>query len=136
MTELATAAATAYKVKKNHQLVVGNPVTSKDAEGVKAFNIVSIDTSNEEYDVVTVGTTLGVELPAGASLIVAKAEDSNGGASVLPYKVVGVTKREIDTTGSHASVGVLTKGTVNVANMAFGAPKAFRDANIHITYED
>jgi hypothetical protein len=136
LTEAAVATATEFKVKKAHQFIVGNPVTSKDIEGAKAFNIVSIDTSNAEYDVVKVGTAIGVALPAGSNLIVVKAEDSTGGKSELPYSIVGITKREIDTTGSHAMVGVLTKGTVNVANLAFGAPKYFRNAWIHITYED
>ena len=136
LAEVATALATAFKVTKEHQLVVGNPITSKDVEGAKAFKIISIDTSNEEHDVVKVGTAVGVELPKGANLIVVKAEDSAGGKAEMPYPMVGITKNEIDTTESHATVGVLTKGTVNVANLAFGAPKFFRDANIHITYED
>ena len=136
ITELATATATSFKVKKVHQIVVGNAVTSKDVAGCKAFKITEIDTSNAEFDSVKIGTALGKELPANAHLLVVKAEDSVGGVSELPYGVVGVTKNEIDTTGSHASVGVLTKGTCNVANMAFGAPKAFRDAWAHITYED
>ena len=136
LVAVATALATEFKVKKAHQLIVGDPVTSKDVEGAKAFKIVSIDTSNAEYDVVKVGTAIGVALEIGANLIVVKAEDSTGGKSELPYQIVGITKREIDTTGSHASVGVLTKGTVNVANLAFGAPKYFRNAWIHITYED
>jgi hypothetical protein len=136
LVEVATALATEYKVKKAHQLIAGEPITSKDATSAKAFNIVSIDTSNAEYDVVKVGTAIGVALEAGMNLIAVKAEDSTGGSSVLPHDVVGITKREIITTESHAEVGVLTKGTVNVANLAFGAPKFFRDACIHITYED
>lgn len=136
LVEVATALATEFKVKKAHQLIVGNPVTSKDVEGAKAFKIISIDILNDEYDVVKVGTAIGVELPKGANMIVVKVEDLEGGKSELPYSIVGITKREIDTTESHATVGVLTKGTVNVANLAFGAPKFFRDELIHITYED
>lgn len=132
----ATATATEYKVKKQHQLVAGNFVSSKDVAGVKAYAITKIDTANADFDVVTVGTTLGKALKAGNSLVVVKEEDATGGVSELPYKVLGVTKREVDTSGSHAMVGVLTKGTVNVANMAFGAPKVFRDAWVHLTYED
>lgn len=136
LAENAAANAVNLRVKKAHQLVVGDIVTSKDAvEGARAFSIESIDTSNAEFDVVRVRTTLGVALPAGSHLIGVKAEDTEGGESELPYTPLGLTKREIITTDSHASVGVLTKGTVTVATLAFGAPQFFRDALIHITYE-
>lgn len=130
-----TESGKALKVKKSHQFVVGDAVSSKDKTGVKAYKIASIDTSNDDYDVLNVGTTLGVALDAGDYILLVDDVDSTGGASELPYELLGVTKREIDTTGSHAMAGVLTKGHVNVPNMAFGAPKYFREKLIHITYE-
>lgn len=126
---LANAAnnATGYRIPKTHQFKTGLFVTSKDKSNVKAYAITAIDTSNADYDTITVGTTLGVALTAGDNLIEVKAEDTSGGAGEIMYTPVGITKREIDITGSHAFVGVLVRGTVNVANMAFGAPKAFKD---------
>lgn len=134
--EKVTATGTKIKVPKVHQIVVGDFVTTKDVEGAKAYDVTKIDTTNDEHDILTVGTALGVEIPADSSLVVVKAEDATGGASELPYPIVGITKREIDTTGTHAMVGVLLRGTVNVANMAFGAPKAFREALPLIRFED
>ena len=127
---LAVAAnnATTYRIGKTHQFKVGLFVTSKDKASVKAYAITAIDVTNADYDTVTVGTTLGVALAVGDNLIEVKAEDAVGGAGELMYSPVGISKREIITTGSTASVGVLVRGTVNVANMAFGAPKAFKDA--------
>lgn len=127
---LADAAnnATTYRIPKIHQYKVGLFVTSKDKASVKAYAITAIDTTNAEYDTITLGTTLGVALTTGDYLVEVKAQDAVGGAGELQYTPVGISKREILTTGSTASVGVLVRGTVNVANMAFGAPKVFKDA--------
>jgi hypothetical protein len=135
LTADATATDTEYQVAKGSQFQIGQFVTSSDAEDVKAYEITAIDTSNEEYDVIEVETTLGVALPAGATLHQVTEEDSTGGAGVTAYTPYGITKREIVTTGNGASVGVLLRGTVNVANMAFGAPKAFRQALPLIRFE-
>lgn len=120
--------ATTLRIPKQHPFKTGLFVTSKDKSSVKAYAITAIDTTNAEYDTITVGTTLGVALTTGNYLVEVKAQDAVGGAGELQYTPVGISKREIDTTGSHASVGVLVRGTVNVANMAYGAPKAFKDA--------
>lgn len=127
---LADAAnnATTLRIPKTHQFKTGMFVTSKDKESVKAYAITGIDTTNAAYDTITVGTTLGVALVTGDNLVEVKAEDAVGGAGEVMYTPVGISKREIITTGSTASVGVLVRGTVNVANMAFGAPKAFKDS--------
>lgn len=122
------ATAVTMRVPKTHQFVVGDVVTCKDKADVKAYAITGINTSNTAYDTLTVGTTLGVALAVGDNIISVKEEDAVGGASVLKYDIVGISKREIITSGTHASVGVLVRGTVTVANMAFGAPKAFKDA--------
>src|SRR5687767_6593602 len=50
--------ATDYKVKKGHTLKVGDNFAS-GAAGGKAYPITAIDTSNADYDTVTVGTTIG-----------------------------------------------------------------------------
>ena len=127
---LAIAAdnATTYRIGKTHQFKVDMFVTSKDKADVKAYAITGINTTHADYDTITVGTTLGVALAVGDNLVEVKAEDAVGGAGELQYTPVGISKREILTTGTHAQAGVLVRATVTVANMAFGAPKAFKDA--------
>lgn len=127
LVAVAAADATTYQVGKVHQFVAGDIVTCKDIADVKATTILSINTTNAEKDVITLSATLGEALAIGENLVAVKEVDAVGGASVLKYDMLGISKREIDTTGSHASVGVLVRATVNVANMAFGAPKAFKD---------
>lgn len=122
------ADATAYKVKKNSQFQVGQFITSGDVEGAKAYAITAIDRSKPECDVITVGTSLGVALSIGQTVHQVKAEDAAGDKGELMYPPYGVAKNEIDLTKSHADSGISVRGTYNVANMAYGAPKAFRDA--------
>lgn len=128
LLEAAANNAVVYRIPKTHQFKVNLFVTSKDKVGVKAYAITAIDKTNADYDLITVGTTLGVALAVGDSLVEVKAQDAVGGAGELQYTPVGISKREIITTGTSAAVGILVRGTVNVANMAFGAPKAFKDA--------
>lgn len=128
LLEAAANNAVVYRIPKTHQFKVSLFVTSKDKAGVKAYAITAIDKTNADYDLITVGTTLGVALAVGDSLVEVKAQDAVGGAGELQYTPVGISKREIITTGTSAAVGILVRGTVNVANMAFGAPKAFKDA--------
>lgn len=137
LLEDVAAGGTEFKVSKFNQFKAGDFVTSKDKEGVKAYAIASVDITNVNHDVVKVSTALGVALSVGNSLIVVKAEDAEGGKSDIAYQPIGITKREIDTSQSHAYVGVLVRGTVNVANMAYGAPKVLRDAlGVLVRYEE
>lgn len=124
----AAVDATSYQVKKNSQFKVGQFVTSGDVTGAKAYAITAIDRTNAAYDTITVGTTLGKALVAGQTLHQVKAEDATGGKGETMYPPYGVAKNEIDLTKSHADSGISVRGTYNVANMAYGAPKAFRDA--------
>lgn len=128
LLEDVAANGTEFKVSKFHQFKAGDFVTSKDKEDVKAYAVASVDSTNPGHDVVKVSTALGVALSAGNSLVGVKAVDAEGGKAEIPYTPVGITKREIDTSLSHAYVGVFVRGTVNVANMAYGAPKVLRDA--------
>lgn len=123
----AAVDAVTYKVKKIHQLKVGEFYTSKDKADVKAYSITGINTSNADYDVVTFGTSLGVALVAGNHLVLVAAEDAAGGASVLKYAPQAITKKEIlavDNAGS----GLLVRGTVKVVNMAYPVPQVFKNA--------
>lgn len=64
LVEAATATDTAYKVGKGTLLSAGAFV----GNGAKGGEVVSVDTSNALYDVVTLKATLGVVLPAGTVL--------------------------------------------------------------------
>lgn len=60
--ENAAGGTTTYKVKKNHNLIVGD-IPFKTVGGA-AYAITAIDTTNAAYDTFTVGTSLGA-LTAG-----------------------------------------------------------------------
>jgi hypothetical protein len=111
----ATNSATTYQVKKNHQLKVGNIITTKDVASTKGYAITAIDTSNADYDVLTVGTTLGTAMTAanGVVLIEIAAQDATGGAGVPKYTPKAVTRDTVDVDASlnNVWVGAITMGT-------------------------
>lgn len=118
--------ATEYQVKKKSQFAVGAFVTTSDVADAKAYAITKVDRSHKDYDVITVGTSLGVEIKVGQTLHQVTAEDATGGKGVLPHEPIGVAKNEVDLSKNHSDTGVTIGGSVNVANLAFGAPKAYR----------
>jgi hypothetical protein len=77
---LAGASAVAYQVEKGHSFVVGDNFAS-GAIGGKAFPITIIDTSNVDYDTITVGTTIGA-VAAGDTFYASTATGAT--ASALP----------------------------------------------------
>ena len=116
--------AVVLKVRKGSQLKVGKFVAG-DVAGSKAYAITKIDVSGADHDVVTVGTTLGVAIPAGEAIYEVKAQDAEGGKGELPILPYGLGKNEVDLSKNHAETGVSVRGTYTVATMAFGAPRAF-----------
>lgn len=103
----ATNTATTYQVKKGHTFAVGNYLAA--TTGAKAYAITAIDTSNGAYDVLTVGTTLGVALTAGTALF----QSATTGASNSSFFVTpkGLLFEDVDVY-PHASVSVVVRGTV------------------------
>lgn len=75
----ATNSATAYKVFKGHLIKVGDYIAS--AVGGAAYAVTAIDSSNSDYDELTVGTTLGVVLAAGAPIFVSTATGATAAAN-------------------------------------------------------
>ncbi len=73
--EAATAEATEYKVEKNSLAYVGMFL----GNGTKGMEVSAIDTSNADYDVITVEATLGVAVAIGKILFEASA---SGGTTV------------------------------------------------------
>ena len=89
LTASATNTATAYSVEKGHGFKVGDFLAT--ATGAKAYAITAINTSDVAFDVLTVGTTLGVVVTSGQGLFKALAESaSNTSAfSITPFAVTG-----------------------------------------------
>jgi len=89
LTADATNTATTYQVEKGHGFKVGEFLAS--ATGAKAYAITVVDTSNANYDVLTVGTTLGLAYTAGQGLFKALAESTSTSSAfvVTPYAVTG-----------------------------------------------
>jgi len=108
----ATDSATALKVVKGHNLIVGDFIT--DLLAGAAYAITSIVTTNADYDTVNIGTTLGVALTAGDVIFEALAESASD--SVFKYTPVGLTGHAIDIVAdSNPTVDCIVRGTVNTA---------------------
>lgn len=118
--EDATSSAVEYKVEKGSNFKEGEFITA--GVGKKAYAITAIDKSNAAYDVISVGTTLGVAISAGNYVVAAKAEVSTN-ASVLavqPVGITGTTAINIDTkTNLPMDVWVMavTKGALLPADV-------------------
>ncbi len=93
VVERAENSATAIKVKKGHNFVIGNIVMAD--EGKEAYAITGIDTTRSKtYDTITVKTTLGEVIPIGGFLIEAKAESTatTSALKYIPQSMVGTGK--------------------------------------------
>jgi len=103
--EAATNTATEIKVEKGHPFVDGEFVAAV-LEGA-AYDI-SVDTSNDDYDVITVSATLGVALSVGDALF----ESAESGAAVAEFMVEpkGLSQRSV-IAGTNETIGVVTRGT-------------------------
>jgi len=112
-----------YPVKKGHFLVVGEHLGA--VEGGAAYTITGIDTSNAGYDVVTLGTTLGVALSAGDVLF----KSSETGASAAELHVVpnGLLWEDVKIE-DNVSLSSLIRGTVYAKRIANGVHSAVRKA--------
>ncbi len=99
--------AVVYQVKKGHLLIVGDYLAA--VVGGKAYAITEIDTTNADYDVLTVGTTLAVALTAGDALF----ESSATGAAAAAYATVAKGLLFQDTkVGVNEPLAVTIRGTV------------------------
>jgi hypothetical protein len=104
--ETAGGTATTYKVNKGHSIVVGDYLAS-GAVGGKAYAVTVIDTSNELYDSLTVGTTIGA-VTAGDTLYASTATGAT--ASALP--AINARLYEDAIVRSGVTVSPVIRGTV------------------------
>lgn len=110
--ENAGAAATQYKVEKGHNLAVGDKVGK--TVGGAAYAITAIDTSNADYDVITVGTTIGAAT-AGDALFQSSASGATAGA--LNVSANGLLYDDVEVS-EDASLSVVLRGTVYARRIA------------------
>lgn len=103
----ATNSATTYQVKKDHNFVVGEFFSA--VIGGASYAVTLVDKSNADYDVITLGTTLGVALTAGAILFQGAASGASAGAFFVTPK--GLLYESV-TAGTNVSLSVVTRGTV------------------------
>lgn len=126
--EDASNSATAIKVYKNHVLKTGDYVAK--TVGGAAYAASAIDTSNAAYDVITVGTTLGVALTAGDVLFQSSATGASAAAYVVTPKGL---LYEPAIVGVDQSCSVVIRGTI-YARRAPGATAAIQALMPNIIY--
>ena len=103
----ATNTAVTYQVKKGSNLAVGQFVGY--SVGGVAHTITAIDTSNANYDVITVDTTLGTAITAGKSLFQSAAAGATAGAFIVTPKGL---LYEDEIVATNLSVSVVQDGVV------------------------
>lgn len=107
LTADAAADATAYKVKKGHGLSVGKNVSAE--KGGTAYDITAIDTSNADYDEITLSATLGSALTAGTALFESSATGATAGALAVTPK--GLLYEDVKINGN-TTVAIVDRGRV------------------------
>ena len=127
MVKIAEVAAevaatdTTIKVKKQHNLKVGDFITPKP--GANAYAITAIDESNKAYDILTVGTTIGA-IALGAHVVEAKAQSADS-KSALKYepKALNGTGKPVDPKSNLDTDAWLMAVTKGLKLPDFLAPK-------------
>lgn len=107
LTAAAGTTDTTYKVAKGAGLIIGTKLGA--SVGGTAYAVTAIDTSNADYDSVTLGTTLGVALAAGTALFESSATGAT--AAVLATTPKGLLYSDV-TVGGNADVAIVLRGTV------------------------
>lgn len=110
----------AYKVLKNHEFVVGDFLMAAIDTGSACYAITAINTSNANYDVLTVGTTLGLAMLDGDMLVQGTSEQASAGAGVYKYEPVAIAMNAVDLTKDNLGCGLLVRGTVNQSLLPYG----------------
>ncbi len=107
LTAEASTSDVNIKVDKYHNFKIGDYVMA--ATKAKAYAITAIDTSNKAYDTITIGTTLGVKIEKGASIIEAKAESASTTSELkyVPFAIVGTGKPIIPDTNLDTDAWVM-----------------------------
>jgi hypothetical protein len=132
----ASNSATTYQVKKSLNpnqplLKVGDYLAA--IAGGAAYAITAIDsTTNTDHDVITVGTTLGVALTAGATLFASTAT----GASAAAFGAINglLYEETLVQLGYQQSVSAVIRGTVYARRVPYTAALAALSGLTNIIY--
>jgi hypothetical protein len=115
MQDSAADDATVYKTLKNHEFKVGDVIGLLTSSSRPAYTITAIDKSNDDYDSITIGTTLGVVLTAGDVLVQCNANSAS--AAVLKYTPKGISTRTVSLDMLNQPTGIMIIGVVNGSTM-------------------
>lgn len=131
----ASNTATTYQVAKSLNgkqplFKVGDNIAA--LTGGAAYPITSIDTSNVGYDVLTVGTTLGVAVVAGQTIFASSA--TGGTAAVLPAINGLLYEETLVELGYQQSVSVVIRGAVYARRIPYTAQLAALPGLAHIIF--
>lgn len=106
--------ATDYLVLKGHGFKTGDFIAA--LTGAKAYAITGINTSNADYDTISVGTTLGVAIAQYAGIFQAAAESASN-TSAFKYEPLAVSGHSLELrTGEVNAVDAWLRATVIEAN--------------------
>ena len=121
--------AVEYKVKKNHEFKVDDYLGS--AVGAQACAITEIDTSHDDYDVLTLSATITLGEALTAADIVVFHESDSGISGAYKYPANGILRSgvKIDQANTAATaVSVVTRGTLYERRLPFYLNAAIRTA--------
>src|SRR5690606_32356013 len=129
LAEAAANDATSYKIKKTvneqpHGFVKSEIIAA--VVGGKSYAIsADVDTSNTDYDTITVGTTLGVALEAGAIIFHSAASGATAGA--LKYVPNAWLRVDADVDDNEF-ISLGRRGTLYERRLPYAVPQAVKDA--------
>jgi len=114
VVENAASNAVNYKIAKGSRLKTGDYFAAK--KGDKAYAITAISTDNADYDVVTVGTSIGA-LTAGDMVFASTAT----GASNAAFGAVNGLNYRDQAVADGESVSVVIRGTVYARRVPYSS---------------
>lgn len=124
VVEAATAEATTYNVAKGSIFKVGDIITVGADLKKAAAAISGIDTTDPEFDVITVADTLGAA--AKDTVLVLALATANAGSAKLKYTPECITMNKVNTTVANQQSGLLVRGTVNESVMPYPVDDAIK----------
>lgn len=121
-----TTPHTSIQVKKGHCLAVGD-IISTGADGGEAYAITAVDFTGADYDVLTVGTSIG-SLSAGD--VIWLSTGTGGATAGAAPAVNGFLKNDVKPSANDA-VSVVVRGTVYERRLpgvygGYGVPAQFK----------
>jgi hypothetical protein len=108
---------TAFQVYNNHSFKAGDLIGTASGIGASGVRITTVAASGTSMDVITVGTSLSVLIPASGILI----ESSTSGfpnTSTFRYPPTAITTNSVETTASgNYGCGLVVRGRVRESQM-------------------